>query len=84
MAVGAVAASMAGILCAVNASRAWIVPPHLLIPCTILLQCVLACILQLSTMRGVLLFSLFTWVPSIFLTVWFATKKLRQLETLAV
>lgn len=84
MAVGAVAASMAGILCAVNASRAWIVPPHLLIPCTILLQCVLACILELSTLRGVLLFSLFTWIPCILLTVWFATKKLRQLETLTV
>jgi hypothetical protein len=56
----------------------------LLIPCTIALQAALAAALRLSTVRGVLLFSLFTWVPSILLSVWYAMKKMGELEALAV
>jgi O-antigen/teichoic acid export membrane protein len=82
MAISVVAGSMAGLLWAVNAARAWIVPPQLLIPCTILLQCGLAWTLKLSTVRGVLLFSLYTWVPSILLSVWFAVKKMREFESI--
>ncbi len=83
MAASGVIGAMAGLLWAVNAARAWIVPPQLLIPCTIVLQCVLASTLKLSTVRGVLQFSLYTGIPSILLSLWFAVKKMREFRPLA-
>ncbi|PWT86455.1 MAG: hypothetical protein C5B58_01370 [Acidobacteria bacterium] len=82
VAASAVVGAMAGLLWAVNAARAWIVPPHLLIPCTVALQAFLAATLHLSTVRGALLFSLYTWVPSIILSVWYAMKKMHELQRL--
>jgi len=83
MAASGVIGAMAGLLWAVNAARAWIVPPQLLIPCTIVLQCVLASTLKLATIRGVLQFSLYTGIPSILLSLWFAVKKMREFRPLA-
>ena len=76
MAACAVASTMAGLLWATNAARAWIVPPLLLIPCTIAVQVVLVFLLRLSTVRGVLLFTMYTWVPSIAFSVGLAVKKM--------
>jgi O-antigen/teichoic acid export membrane protein len=76
MAASAVTTTMAGLLWATNASRAWIVPPALVIPCTIAVQAVLVGLLRLSTVRGVLLFTIFTWVPSIVFSVCLAAKKM--------
>ena len=84
MATSGVVGSLAGVLWAVNAAKAWIVPPQLLIPCTIVLQVLLASTLTLSSVRGVLLFSLYTWIPSILLSAWFATKKMSELEAVTV
>jgi O-antigen/teichoic acid export membrane protein len=76
MAACAVTTTMAGLLWATNASRAWIVPPALVIPCTIAVQAALVVLLKLSTVRGVLLFTIFTWVPSIVFSVCLAAKKM--------
>jgi len=76
MAACAVVSTIAGLLWAINASRAWIVSPLLLIPCTIVVQAVSASVLDLSTVKGVLLLTIYSWVPSIVLSVSLAVKKM--------
>jgi O-antigen/teichoic acid export membrane protein len=76
MAASAVLAAIGGLLWTVNAARAWIVPPHILIPCTIVLQVVLVMILDLSTVRGVLLFSIYSGLPGIILSMWWAMRRM--------
>lgn len=76
MTASAVVSTMAALLWTVNCARAWILPPAVLIPCTIAVQISGIWILDLSTVRGVLLFSIYTWVPSIVLSLWFAMKKM--------
>jgi O-antigen/teichoic acid export membrane protein len=79
MAASAIVTAIAGLLWTVNAARAWIVPPHILIPCTIVLQVVLVMILDLSTVRGVLLFSIYSGLPSIILSMWWAVRRMWEL-----
>jgi O-antigen/teichoic acid export membrane protein len=76
MAVCAVVSTTAGLLWGINCARAWIVPPALLIPCTIALQVAMIAFLDLSTVKGVLLFTTYSWVPSVVLSVWLALKKM--------
>jgi len=76
MAVCAVVSTTAGILWGINCARAWIVSPAFLIPCTIFLQIAMISFLDLSTVSGVLLFTMYSWVPSIVLSVWLAVKKM--------
>jgi len=76
MAAYAVVSTTAGLLWGINCARAWIVPPAVLIPCTIIVQVVLISFLNLSTVKGVLLFSMCSWVPNILLSLWLAMKKM--------
>ena len=76
MTVCAVVSTTAGLLWSINCARAWIVPPALLIPCTIAVQVALMSVLNLSTVKGVLLFTIYSGVPSIVLSVWLAMKKM--------
>lgn len=76
MAASAVVATTGALLWSINSARAWIVPPAFLIPCTILLQIALVSFMDLSTVKGVLLFTIYSWIPSITLSVWLAMKKL--------
>lgn len=76
MTASAVVGTMAGLLWGINCARAWVVPPQVLIPCTIILQAVLVSVLNLSMVRGVLLFSMYSAVPSIVLSVSFAVKQM--------
>jgi O-antigen/teichoic acid export membrane protein len=76
MAVCAVVSTTAGLLWGLNCARAWIVPPALLIPCTIAVQVAVMSIVHLSTVKGVLLFTMCSWVPSIALSVWLAMKQM--------
>jgi len=84
MAACAVVSTISGLLWAINSSRAWIVSPAVLIPCTIAVQAVLASVLDLSTVRGVLLLTMYSWVPSIVLSVWLAMKKMWTPSAIAV
>jgi O-antigen/teichoic acid export membrane protein len=79
MAVGAIVMSIAGLLWTVNAARAWIVPPQILIPCTLILQVILVMVLDLSTVRGVLLFSIYSGLPSIVLSIWCALRRMWEI-----
>jgi len=83
MAVSAVVSTTAGLLWATNSARAWIVSPLSLIPCTIVTQIALILFLDLSTVKGVLLFTTYTWVPSIVLSLWLAIKKMWWTPALA-
>ena len=76
MSACAVVSTTAGLLWAVNSSRAWIVPPAFLIPCTIATQVASIAFLNLSTVKGVLLFTMYSWVPSIVMSIWFAMNKM--------
>jgi hypothetical protein len=75
----AVVSTMASLVWDINSARAWIVPPAFLIPCTIAVQVATIAFLNLSTVRGVLLLSMYSWVPSIVLSIWLAMKKMREL-----
>jgi len=79
MAASAIVIAIGGLLWAVNASRAWIVPPHILIPCTLVLQVILVMVLDLSTVRGVLLFSIYSGLPSIVLSIWCAVRRMWEI-----
>jgi O-antigen/teichoic acid export membrane protein len=79
MAGSAIVIAISGLLWAVNAARAWIVPPHILIPCTLILQVLLVMILDLSTVRGVLLFSIYSGLPSIVLSIWCAMRRMWEI-----
>ena len=83
MAASAIVLAISGLLWAVNAARAWIVPPHILIPCTLTLQVVLVMILDLSTVKGVLLFSIYSGIPSIVLSIWCALRRMWEIPVVS-
>jgi O-antigen/teichoic acid export membrane protein len=76
MAACAVVSATTGLLWAINSTRAWIVPPALLIPCTVVVQVAMLKFVDLSTVKGVLLFTMYSFVPNIVLSVWLAMKKM--------
>jgi O-antigen/teichoic acid export membrane protein len=76
MAACAVVSTTAGLLWAINSARAWIVHPAFLIPCTIVVQVATISFLDLATVKGVLLFTMYSWVPSIVLSLRLAMKQM--------
>ena len=76
MAICAVVSTTAGLLWSINCSRAWIVPPALLIPCTIAVQVAFMSVSNLSSVKSVLLLTIYSWLPSIVLSGWLAIKKM--------
>jgi len=76
MAACAVVSTTGGLLWSINSARAWIVPPAFLIPCTIIAQIAMISFMDLSTVKGVLLFTIYSWVPSIALSLWLALRKM--------
>ena len=83
MAACAVVSTTAGILWAINSARAWIVPPALLIPCTILVQVASISFFNLSTVKGVLLFTMCSWIPSIVISMGYAIKRMWMIPVVA-
>ena len=61
-------------------SKAWIVPAAISIPMEIATQVILVLILDLSTVRGVLLLGCFAQLPNILLNVVIATRELRRFK----
>jgi hypothetical protein len=76
MSTCAVVSTTAGLLWAINSARAWIVPSAVLIPSTIAAQIAMILFMDLSTVKGVLLFTMYSQAPSIVLSVWLALKKM--------
>lgn len=61
-----------------NSAKAWIEYSWLLIPGTIITQAFLLTILRVSTLRGALLFGIFSLIPSALLNLWLASRGLRR------
>ena len=78
MACSAVLGSLYGVVWGLTITRAWIVSPLKFIPATIAVQAALVFALNLSTVRGVLLFSIFSTIPGIVWLVWFGVSKMRE------
>jgi O-antigen/teichoic acid export membrane protein len=67
-----------------NSAKAWIEHSWLHIPCTLVTQAFLLTIMKVSTLRGALLFGIFSLVPSILLNIWLAARGLRRTVASAV
>jgi O-antigen/teichoic acid export membrane protein len=70
--------SLAGVLWATNAARAWTSGSWILIAVTIGTQAVLAGLMDLSTVTGVLWFSQLSLIPAIFINLWMAWSGYRR------
>ena len=80
MAISSVLGAIAGLVWGMNGSRAWIVSPVKFIPFAIAIQVVLVYFLNLSTVRGVLVLSIFSTLPSIAWAVSFALLRMSRLQ----
>lgn len=81
MAVSSVVGAVAGLVWGLNASRAWIIPPVQFIPVILLIQIGLAVFLDLSTVRGVLLFSMFSALATVLWAIVFALARIHNLQS---
>ena len=79
MLLSTVTSFIAGTMWAINASRAWIKGASLYIPATIITQIVILLLLDVSTVRGVLLFAFWSLLPSVALNAYMAWAGFRQL-----
>jgi hypothetical protein len=80
MAASSVLGAIAGLAWGLNFSRAWIVSPLKFIPFSIVVQIVLVYFLNLSTVRGVLVLSILSALPSIAWAVSLTLLKIRKLQ----
>ena len=80
MAISAVIGTIEGVLWGLNISRAWITSPMKYIPFDIAVLVVLIRLFNLSTVRGVLMVSIFSSLPSIIWCMWFAMLSIKRLE----
>jgi len=62
-----------------NSAKAWIEYSWLHIPGTLITQAILLAILEVSTLRGALLFGIFSLIPSVLLNLWLAARGLRAI-----
>lgn len=83
MAISSVLGVIAGLVWGLNSARAWIVPPTRFIPFAIAIQVVLVYFLNLSTVRGVVVLSIFSTIPSIAWAMSFAVLRINRLSASA-
>jgi len=75
--VNTVIASVATIMWSINSSKAWIQFSWLNIPMTIFTQTILLCYTDISSVKGVLIFSIYSSIPTVALNVFLAIRGLR-------
>ena len=78
MVLSNIVAFIAGVMWSLNAARAWFKYSWLYIPLTLATQALLLTLLNVSTVRGVLVFSLFSQVPLLFLNAFLAWRGLKR------
>lgn len=61
-----------------NGSRAWMMPPRVSIPANILAQILLVLVLDVTTVRGILLLGIFSNLPGIALNLWVTARGIRE------
>jgi len=83
MAISSVLGVFGGLVWGLNTSRAWIVPPMKFIPFSLAVQAVLVYFLNLSTVRGVLIFSIISSIPVLVWAIWFSLIHIHRLQASA-
>ncbi len=76
---GSVIQSFAGIMWSINAVKAWTQYTWLFIPITIVTQVCLLILLDVSTLKGVILLSCFTPIPHLFLNLYMTHQGLKNI-----
>jgi hypothetical protein len=79
MATSSVLGAITGLVWGLNTSRAWIVSPAKFIPFSLAVQVVLVYFLNLSTVRGVVMLSILSAIPSLVWFVWFSILRMNKL-----
>lgn len=79
MATSSVLGAITGLVWGLNTSRAWIVSPAKFIPFSLAVQVVLVYFLNLSTVRGVVMLSILSAIPSLVWFVWFSVLRINKL-----
>jgi hypothetical protein len=80
---GAVASALTGTFWALNASKAWIAGSWLYVPLTLVTQAAMIPFVDFSTVRGVLVFNLFSAVPNLLINLALSYRGLRSVHTAA-
>lgn len=62
----------------VNGGRAWMMPPLVSIPLNLATQILLVVLLDVTTLRGILLMGIFSNVPGMILNLWVTSRGIRQ------
>jgi len=83
MAISSVLGALSGLVWGLNAARAWIVSPMKFISFSVAIQVGLVYFLKLSTVRGVIIFSILCAIPSIVWSVWFSILRMNRLPEAA-
>jgi hypothetical protein len=80
---GAVASALTGTFWALNASKAWIAGSWLYVPLTLVTQAAMIPFVDFSTVRGVLVFNLFSAVPNLLINLALSYRGLRSVHIAA-
>jgi O-antigen/teichoic acid export membrane protein len=83
MVLSAVSFAIVACMWQLNVVRGWIVSPWLMIPIGVATQVLLIFLLDVSTVRGVLLFNTLSTVPAFFLNFWRTRRGMREFEAAA-
>jgi len=83
MVAGAVASALTGTFWALNSSKAWITGSWLYIPLTLATQATLIPFTDFTTVRGVLIFNLFSAIPNLLLNMVLSFRGFRSLRRAA-
>lgn len=67
-----------GTMWSVNGRRAWMMPPMVSIPVNLATQLLLVIVLDVTTLRGILLMGIFSNVPGLVLSLWVTARGIRQ------
>lgn len=70
LAISSSFSSIVGMMWSLNASKAWVQDSWLYVPGTIAMQIILLFILDVSTVRGIIIFGFFSNLPFFFVNIW--------------
>jgi hypothetical protein len=80
MAISTTLTAMAGVMWGLNSAKGWVEHIWIDIPIRICLQAILLLFIDVRTVSGVLLFSIFSQASPLFVCVWLARRGFRSME----
>ena len=72
--------ALAGAMWAINSAKAWIEYSWTYIPATLVTQGILFLTMDVSTLRGAIVFGIISLIPSIALNAWLTVRGLRRVD----